>query len=65
LVKIAKGDPGLAMGHYSTVLFVMGIVDGLVGRLWGADTLALDDGSSIFKSIGASFAGRTFSSEVI
>ena len=29
LVKIEKGDPGVAMGHYSTVLFVMGMVERL------------------------------------
>lgn len=29
LVKIEKGDPGVAMGHYSTVLFVMGMADRL------------------------------------
>ena len=27
--KIEKGDPGVAMGHYSTVLFVMGMADRL------------------------------------
>lgn len=27
LVKIEKGDPGVAMGLYATVLFVMGIAD--------------------------------------
>jgi len=29
LGKIEKGDPGVAMGHYSTVLFVMGMADRL------------------------------------
>lgn len=29
LVKIEKGDPGVAMGHYSTVLFVMGMAERL------------------------------------
>jgi hypothetical protein len=28
-VKIEKGDPGVAMGHYSTVLFVMEMVERL------------------------------------
>lgn len=27
LVKIEKGDPGVAMGLYATVLFVMGMVE--------------------------------------
>jgi len=27
LVKIEKGDPGVAMGLYATVLFVMGMAD--------------------------------------
>lgn len=27
LVKIEKGDPGVAMGIYATVLFVMGMVE--------------------------------------
>jgi hypothetical protein len=30
LVKIEKGDPGVAMGSYATVLFVMGMVERLV-----------------------------------
>jgi hypothetical protein len=29
LGKIEKGDPGVAMGHYSTVLFVIGMDDRL------------------------------------
>jgi hypothetical protein len=29
LVKIEKGDPGVAMGNYATVLFVMGMTDRL------------------------------------
>ncbi|MHB8656259.1 MAG: hypothetical protein ACYDA9_20575 [Terriglobia bacterium] len=29
LVKIEKGDPGVAIGIYATVLFVMGMVDRL------------------------------------
>jgi len=29
LGKIEKGDPGVAMGHYSTVLFVMRMADRL------------------------------------
>jgi hypothetical protein len=29
LGKIEKGDPGVDMGHYSTVLFVMGMADRL------------------------------------
>jgi len=29
LSKIEKGDPGVALGHYATVLFVLGIVDRL------------------------------------
>lgn len=29
LVKIEKGEPGVAIGIYATVLFVMGIVDRL------------------------------------
>jgi hypothetical protein len=29
LVKIEKGDPGVAMGSYATVLFVMGMTDRL------------------------------------
>ena len=29
LVKIEKGDPGVAMGIYATVLFVMGMVERL------------------------------------
>ena len=29
LVKIEKGDPGVAMGIYATVLFVMGMADRL------------------------------------
>ena len=29
LVKIEKGDPGVAMGHYSTVLFVLGMAERL------------------------------------
>ena len=29
LVKLEKGDPGVAMGIYATVLFVMGMVDRL------------------------------------
>jgi hypothetical protein len=29
LVKIEKGEPGVAMGHYSTVLFVMGMAERL------------------------------------
>jgi hypothetical protein len=31
LVKIEKGDPGVALGIYATVLFVMGMVDRLAG----------------------------------
>jgi hypothetical protein len=27
LSKIENGDPGVAMGHYATVLFVMGMAD--------------------------------------
>jgi hypothetical protein len=29
LVKIEKGDPGVALGHYATVLFVMGMTQRL------------------------------------
>jgi hypothetical protein len=29
LVKIEKGDPGVAIGNYATVLFVMGMVERL------------------------------------
>ncbi len=29
LAKIEKGDPGVALGHYATVLFVMGMADRL------------------------------------
>ena len=29
LVKIEKGDPGVAMGSYATVLFVTGMAQGL------------------------------------
>ena len=29
LVKIEKGDPGVALGSYATVLFVMGMVERL------------------------------------
>lgn len=29
LLKIEKGDPGVALGLYSTILFVMGMVDRL------------------------------------
>jgi hypothetical protein len=29
LVKIEKGDPGVAIGSYATVLFVMGMVERL------------------------------------
>jgi len=29
LVKLEKGDPGVAMGIYATVLFVLGLVDHL------------------------------------
>jgi len=29
LVKLEKGDPGVAMGIYATVLFVLGLVDRL------------------------------------
>jgi hypothetical protein len=29
LVKIEKGDPGVAIGNYATVLFVLGMVDRL------------------------------------
>lgn len=29
LVKIEKGDPGVAIGNYATVLFVMGMADRL------------------------------------
>jgi hypothetical protein len=29
LGKIEKGDPGVAMGHYSTILFAMGMADRL------------------------------------
>ena len=29
LVKIEKGDPGVAMGSYATILFVMGMTDRL------------------------------------
>ena len=32
LVKIEKGDPGVAMGLYATVLFVMGMAD-VIGDL--------------------------------
>jgi hypothetical protein len=35
LGKIEKGDPGVAMDHYSTVLFVMGMADRL-GDLRGS-----------------------------
>lgn len=31
LVKIEKGDPGVAMGLYATVLFVLGMADGIGG----------------------------------
>ena len=27
--KVEKGDPGVAMGHYATVLFVLGMADRL------------------------------------
>jgi hypothetical protein len=30
LAKIEKGDPGVAMGIYATVLFVMGMVERLM-----------------------------------
>ncbi len=29
LVKLEKGDPGVAMGTYATVLFVLGMIDRL------------------------------------
>ena len=29
LFKIEKGDPGVALGHYAAVLFVLGMVDRL------------------------------------
>lgn len=29
LVKLEKGDPGVAIGIYATVLFVLGMVEGL------------------------------------
>jgi len=29
LVKIEKGEPGVALGHYATVLFVLGMIDRL------------------------------------
>jgi hypothetical protein len=29
LIKIEKGDAGVALGHYATVVFVMGMVDRL------------------------------------
>ncbi|MBZ5595079.1 MAG: hypothetical protein LAP39_22780 [Acidobacteriia bacterium] len=29
LIRIEKGDAGVALGHYATVLFVMGMVDRL------------------------------------
>src|SRR2546430_10038723 len=31
LVKIEKGDPGVALGIYATVLFVLGMADRLAG----------------------------------
>jgi hypothetical protein len=31
LVKLEKGDPGVAMGTYAAVLFVLGMVDRLSG----------------------------------
>src|SRR5436305_9630753 len=32
LVKVEKGDPGVAIGSYATVLFVMGVADRLGDR---------------------------------
>ncbi len=29
LHKIERGDPGVSMGHYATILFVLGMEDGL------------------------------------
>lgn len=31
LNKIEKGHPGVALGHYATVLFVLGMVEHLAG----------------------------------
>lgn len=29
LIKIEKGEPGVALGHYASVLFVLGMIDRL------------------------------------
>lgn len=41
--KVEKGDPSVSMGIYATVLFILGLVDGL-GNVAdrGVDTLGLD-----------------------
>ncbi|NNM59158.1 MAG: helix-turn-helix domain-containing protein [Legionellales bacterium] len=43
LYKIEKGEPGVALGHYATVLFVLGVNDRLANLLdVTTDTLGLD-----------------------
>ncbi|MFN7096872.1 MAG: helix-turn-helix domain-containing protein [Gammaproteobacteria bacterium] len=43
LYKIEKGEPGVALGHYALVLFVLGVNDKLANLLdVTTDTLGLD-----------------------
>ncbi|OOG21461.1 hypothetical protein B1C78_16220 [Thioalkalivibrio denitrificans] len=43
LNKVEKGDPGVSMGTYATVLFVLGLVDRLAGLVdAGADLVGLE-----------------------
>lgn len=42
LAKLEKGDPGVAMGTYATILFVMGLIDRLANLADAAsDTVGL------------------------
>ena len=38
LMRVERGDPGVSMGIYASVLFVLGMADGL-GALFEADTV--------------------------
>lgn len=43
LVKIEKGEPGVSLGHYASVLFVLGAIDRIAKLIdVSSDTLGLD-----------------------
>ena len=69
LNKVEKGDPGVSLGIYATVLFVLGLSDRL-GSLADirSDTVGLEleeERGEITGSVGPETAGQTFPLEVI